>query len=172
MSQMPLAPPITLLPWLEWEQSLTNKLHVLAGDARLDVQGQCWLASDTWDETALALYDTPVMHREIVMWAFDAPCWYARTIMPKITYDSNRVLFDRLRTESLGALIFGDTPMTRRSLTHYPISPQSVEYAWLRPMWHQDAPVLWVRLSEFTTNGGGSFFLVEILLPGLMRYLS
>lgn len=171
-----------LLPWLCHEQFLTEKLKKTAGDARLEVLGQRWDMADDWDcahwAGTLAHQRTRVMHREIVMWAFDSPCWYARTVLPEATYLANPALFDRLQTQSLGHLIFHGTHITRVSLTSYGISAQSAEYAWLSEWMHQDTARLWVRSSEFSvletgdTHQTHSFFLVEILLPGLMRYLS
>ena len=160
-----------LLPWLVYEQSLTNKLHATAGDARLDVLDQRWELTNAWDQNILKLNSTQVMHREILMWAFDAPCWYARTILPAATWEANTALFDRLKTEPLGHLIFDSTEVKRGSLMHYMITPASVEYSWLNELMHQGESELWVRLSEFVVNDTHSFFLVEILLPGLFVYL-
>lgn len=164
--------PEQLHPWLIYEQSLTHKLKSTAGDARLEVLDQRWETSDTWDCCKLKLNTIQVLHREIVMWAFNSPCWYARTIIPDATWKANNTLFERLNTEPLGQLIFNSTDIKRASLVHYPISSISTEYQWLNPTLHQDAPTLWVRLSEFVVGGNHSFFLVEILLPRLLRYLS
>lgn len=169
-SSTPSEPPEHLIPWLIYQQSLTHKLHSAAGDARLDLLGQSWEASDAWDQSMLALNQLNVLHREILMWAFDTPCWYARTILPKATYEADALLFDRLRDEPLGHLIFNSPKIKRASLVHYPISPNSMEYAWLTPLMHQNVHLLWVRLSEFKIQSEHSFFLVEILLPGLLRY--
>ena len=167
------APPSPhLLPWLVYEKSLTQKLYKAAGDARLDVLEQRWELPDEWDRLALKLNAASVMHREILMWAFDTPCWYARTILPDTTFKANTALFNRLKTESLGHLIFDGTEIKRASLIHYMISSSSLEYSWLNHSMHQGASSLWVRSSEFVVNDRDSFFLVEILLPGLLRYLS
>ena len=161
-----------LLAWLIYEQSLTQKLKAASGDARLEVLEQRWELSDAWDQNTLNMDLSTVLHREILMWGLDTPCWYARTIIPDTTWQANRVLFDRLKKESLGQLIFNGTEIKRVSLMHYPITPSSIEYHWLNEAWHQAAPVLWVRLAEFVVNDHDSFFLVEILLPGLLRYMS
>lgn len=163
---------LKILPWLVYEQSLTQKLNDAAGDARLDVLDQQWELSDAWDQRVLKLDAMPVLHREILMWAYDTPCWYARTILPETTFKANTALFDRLKTESLGHLIFNGTEIQRVSLTHCMITPASPEYNWLNESMHKKSPALWMRLSEFLVNSHDSFFLVEILLPGLMRYIS
>ena len=193
-----IIPEPSLLSWLLHEQSLTEKLRNACGDAQLEVLAQRWQLPDHWDQSVLKLgsvdnsdladkpqdvglgimnYQQPldsasVMHREILRRAFDAPCWYARTILPLTTFNANATLFARLKTEPLGHLIFNGTQIQRASLQHYCISPASEEYSWLNESMHQGAEKLWVRLSEFFVNARDSFFLVEILLPGLSRYLS
>ncbi len=162
--------PTLLRPWLVHEQSLTQKLKTIAGEARLEIYDQRWEQSDAWDLYKLKLKNTHVLHREIIMWAFDSPCWYARTILPDSTYLANTRLFDRLKDEPLGQLIFNGTDIKRASFTQYEIFPSSMEYQWLSESLHQDASALWVRLSEFVVNDKSAFYLVEILLPGLLRY--
>lgn len=165
-------PPANILPWLAYTHSLTEKLNALTGNTRLDVLHQSWDKPNAWDLHVLSLDCDQVMHREIAMRSFDSVCWYARTILPLSTYQSNKVLFDRLQNESLGELIFKSQQIERLSLTHYAISPESIEYTWLNKNLHEDAPILWVRLSEFQVNHDSSFYLLEILLPGLLRSLS
>ena len=161
-----------LIPWLVYEQSLTQKLKIAAGDARMEVLDQRWDVPDVWDKNVLNIENTNVMHREILMWAWDTPCWYARTIIPDTTWQDNITLFDRLKSEQLGQLIFNGTDIKRVSLTHYSILPSSIEYKWLHESMHQGAPTLWVRLSEFKVHDRDAFFLVEILLPGLLRRIA
>lgn len=165
-SSVPNPPPdARLLSWLCHQQSLTEKLKAVAGDARLEILDQRWDA---------LLDSTRVMCREIVMWAFDSPCWYARTLIPQVTYHAHEALFERLQTESLGDLIFHGTDIKRASLVSYAIAQQSPEYAWVSKWRPQDAGWLWVRQSELRVSAAAQhpFVLKEILLPGLMRYLS
>ncbi len=164
------APPPSLLPWLVYEQSLTNKLHELAGDAHLAVLDQRKEQADAWDQNALKLKAGPVVHRQILIEAHGIPCWYARTVIPEGTWQSDTALFDRLKTESLGQLIFNGHKIKRETLTHYMITPSSPEYQWLNQTMHQDSSSLWVRLSEFRLTNGNPFFLLEILLPGLLHF--
>ena len=172
LSIHPNPPPPHLLPWLIHRESLTQKLIDVAGDAQMEVVNQQWEAPNQWDQQVLQCKTASVMHREIIMRSANHACWYARTILPDTTYQTNIALFDRLKKERLGNLIFNGTEIQRASLIHFMISPTSQEYTWLTPSLHQNASELWVRLSEFIVNKQHSFFLIEILLPGLMRYLS
>ena len=167
-----MKPPEILKPWLVHQQFLTEKLHAITNDTYLKVLDQRREAPDAWDISILKLKATQVIHRQILMCAYEAPCWYARTIIPDTTWLANTRLFDRLETESLGHLIFNGTEIQRAYLTHYMISPSSIEYGWLNESWHRGVSTLWVRQSEFVVNSKDSFFLIEVLLPGLLRYLS
>ncbi|WP_133127437.1 chorismate--pyruvate lyase family protein [Legionella nagasakiensis] len=163
-------PPNELLPWIVYQSSLTDKLKQEAGEANLTLLRQQWDSPDWWDEHVLTLKNDPVMHREILMCAEHEPCWYGRTIIPKQTYESDVTFFARLKKESLGQLIFDNEIIERISLMSYAINPQVIEYHWLTDVMHGHATILWARFSVFMIHKQFSFYLVEILLPGLMRY--
>ena len=162
--------PLSLLPWVTYQYSLTDRLQERAGNTCLQVLAQRWVAPDWWDKYVLRIEDETVLHREILMWAGQEACWYARTIIPKATYQANTLLFSRLQTESLGTLIFNEPQIKRVYLMHYSISQQSIEYHWLNQLLHGSSKTLWVRLSAFTVNDDSPFFLIETLLPALERY--
>ena len=165
------APPEFLLPWLTYTGFLTKKLKKEASDARLERIEQRWEPADWWDRCVLKRQYEQVLHRNIIMWAFDNPCWYARTIIPHTTYETDTALFDRLKNESLGHLIFSSVNINRCKMIHYPINAQSIEYHWLNKELRQKESTFWLRLSEFSVHDLWPFFLVEIFLPGLKRAL-
>lgn len=162
--------PPSLLPWLTYKQSLTKRLEEKAGNVCLDVLGQDWSAPDWWDKQVLHVTDEAVLHRQIVMRASNEPCWYARTVIPQTTYDVEKAMFERLNKESLGTLIFEEAKIKRASLFHYPINSLAIEYHWLTENMHCSADVLWARFSIFIIDKVHPFYLVEIMLPGIMRY--
>lgn len=162
--------PQLLLPWLTYQQSLTRRLETKAEGVKLEVLRQRVDYPDWWDKHVLQINEISVLHREIVMWAGATPCWYARTVIPKTTYENNPIFFDRLKNESLGALIFNEKKVERISLVYYPINNQTIEYHWLDETLHCQVIILWVRLSIFTIGRKLPFFLIEIMLPGLERY--
>ena len=175
-------PPKFLLPWINCDTFLTEKLKNKAGDARLQVLTHCWDEANEWDMKSLSIPKDPLIRREILMWAWDDICWYARTLIPSSTYHANPLLFDRLQNESLGNLIFHTTKIHRLHRVVYPIHKTSFEYSWLTERMRADADVLWVRRTTFGVQDSApaetmneipysfSFFLVEIFLPGLSRY--
>ena len=163
--------PNSLLPWIHYDGYLTEKLRDKAGDARLEVLFHGFGPRDEWDITVLSIADAQVLHREIVITACGVPCWYARTIIPATTYQADETFFERLKTESLGELIFHTTKVLRVERVCYSINENSSEYAWLNASLHGLTKTLWVRRTTFVVSGSFLFFLVEIFLPGLQVYL-
>ncbi len=160
-------PPEYQIPWLSYLDFLTLKLQTEAGDACLQVLNQQWGPCNSWDKDCLNIADERVMHREILMSAFDVPCWYARTILPHTTYQASMALFDRLQHESLGQLIFNSGVVARQTMMVYPIHPQSIEYHWVPEHISANATVLWGRLATFIVEKQHPFYLLEIILPGI-----
>ncbi|VEG90009.1 chorismate--pyruvate lyase family protein [Legionella spiritensis] len=163
-------PPTELLPWLTHKESLTEKLRQLAGEAKLQVLSQKKMMAGWWERYVLNVQEEWVIQRDILMQACQISCWYARTIIPEQVFEANRHFFDRLRSESLGALVFHEPEITRNQFKYYAIDKESLEFYW--PKRHEainDDETLWVRWSEFALNRRFSFYLAEILLPGLLK---
>ena len=162
--------PSALLQWVTYQHSLTKRLQEKAGHTQLQLLQQQWVVPNWWDKQVLHINNETVFHREILMSAGLDVCWYARTIIPETTYQAEPSFFDRLKTESLGDLIFSEPRVTRAYLIHYPICKQSIEYSWLSQLMHNNAMELWVRAAAFTFHDKYHFYLLEILLPTLGRY--
>lgn len=164
-------PPNELITWLCHQNSLTVKLRTQTGHAELEVLEQHWTLPSWWDKFALGLPTEAVLHRNIVMFSKQIPCWFARTIVPERTYCENSQFFDRLTQESLGVIIFNEPKIERTQLLNYPINKNCIEYHWIPPLIMNKNEQVWIRLSVFTIAEITRFYLVEILLPGLMRVL-
>jgi len=163
-----------LIPWLEHQGSITDKLKNLAGEAHLQRLKHTWELTDRWDQETLKLKpNLEVLHREILMWAHDKPCWFARTILPKTTYQAEEALFNRLETTPLGELIHHHPKIKRTIINPYPILPNSMEYIYLTHAFEVPITPLWGRCSTFTftlNTKQEEFYLLEIFLPDLLRY--
>jgi len=164
------SPTEALKIWLYYGLSLTEKLKSQSGEAELEVLNQNWSQPNWWDKYTLGLSE-PLIHRDILMFSRQIPCWFARTIIPSETFNTNRAIFDRLAEESLGSIVFNE-PSIRRELMHnYAINDRCLEYHWLPESLKNIKTVLDVRLSIYTIAEKASFCLVEILLPGLMKVI-
>lgn len=168
---VPANKPPLLKPWLDHTESLTDKLRHEAGDATLSVINQDYISPGWWDRFVLQINTPSLVQREIVISSRKNTCWYARTIIPDDTFEANELLFGRLKQESLGALIFGDTGITRHSMVTYFIDSKCIEYYWLSSAMRGNSQSFWARLSMFEINKASPFFLIEILLPGLLTAL-
>lgn len=157
-------------PWLHHKHSMTDKLKTFSNEVTLTLLNHTFEQANLWDQTQLLLKATDrVLHREILMLAGTIPCWYARTVIPQTTYDANGSPFTRLQSEALGDIIWSNPSIARTAMQRFEITPNSLEYTWLTPFMHENAPSLWVRLSTFAYLQQHPFYLLEILLPGLMK---
>lgn len=178
--------------WIFYTASLTEKLRFLAGDARLEVISHRVGLLDDWARTQVQNRDEVGLQREIVMWAHQRRCWYARTVIPQSTMQEDESLFARLSEEPLGQLIFSSPQIKRVNLSprllfgltgerlsaatqdkipslqciDYP----SVERQWLPTTWCLPSKRLWGRLSTFMLYEKYPFYLYEIFLPDLSDY--
>lgn len=163
-------PPQHLLPWLTCRTYLTEQLFAKSGDTSLQVLQQIWEPANEWDRDTFLLSEEKVLHRDIIVSAWNQPCWFARTILPNTTYQAHLSLFERLNHEPLGNLIFHSQVIQRLSLQHKPIGPYAPEYAWIPKTLPISQKQLWMRSSAFQVNNRALFYLIEILLPNLERY--
>ncbi len=162
-----------ILRWLTHQGSITNKLKLLTHDVRIEVLENTWETADNWDQKNLSLTSSSeVLHRNIVMWAEDTPCWYARTILPETAYQSEQALFDRLKHQALGELIHNHPDIKRTKIHPYTITPDMPEFEFLKAALQQNTPEtnLWGRISTFTIRNQFDFYLLEIFLPGVLKY--
>lgn len=165
-----LQPSPCLLSWLNYTESLTQRLRAQAQSVNLEVLQQGWQDADWWAEQILNLEKEPIFQREILMHTEKNCCWYARTLIPKTSYLGENALFLRLNNESLGDIIFNDPKIKRVQLKHYAVDEQCLEYHWLKK-WRSNLPkALWLRYSHFVINDVFPFYLVEILFPELEDY--
>ncbi len=165
--------PDALAPWLMHEASLTDKLKALTPDVKLQVLTNTWEETHPWDWSTLMLpRNITVLHRDVVMYAGDTPCWYARTILPLSVYKAEEALFERLKTEALGELIHTHPDIKRAHISPYRIRKTSTEYTYASEALpnHALGEMLWGRVSRFTLRTRHTFYLLEVLLPGLLKF--
>ena len=161
-----------LRPWVLCQDSLTDKLKTIACDVRLEVRHHIWGVSNSWDQDVLGIRaNERVLHREILMWASTDICWYARTLLPLSTYLAEEALFARLETQALGELIWHNPNIKRLSIQPFQINQHAAEYHFLTQSMHQNETPLWARLSTLAVRERFPFYLLEIFLPGLIKYL-
>jgi chorismate--pyruvate lyase len=180
-TNLKLAPP-QLLSWISSEDSLTDELLKITGDAELAVLSHLWVHSGWWDKYVLDIQNQFILQREIIMKSHDTPCWYARTIVQESVYHENTDFFNRLENCSLNVLLFKEKLASRQSKFIYSINKNDLEFHWIRkallhlnPMKGGMLPEdiqLWGRRSCFLINNQSPFYLIEFFLPGFLDVLS
>lgn len=159
-------------PWLTHTLSLTEKLRTMTGQAHIELMRQGWERASWWDTRVLGVDVDLVFKRNIIMRSHNNACWFATTIIPESTYDLEKPFFDRLEIGPLTPLVFNEPKVVRTGLFHYAIDAQCIEWYWaLREGLSLESPS-WVRLSTFRFLYSASFYLIEIMLPGLKKSIS
>ena len=154
--------PSVLRSWLYCESSLTDKLRMLTGDARLSIIREGFEAVDALDYRS----------REIEMYSHGVACWYAKTMIQLPVYLIHDYLFHRLNTEPLGALLY-DNPDIERTIMHIePLFSHQWPYELINASLTQGVQPLWMRQSTFSIKKRDTFTLTEVFLPGLLRIIA
>jgi chorismate--pyruvate lyase len=162
--------PQELKPWLLAQDSLTEKLSALTANIRVDVLKHDWRASSWWDKYVLNIPKSEVFVREIVMTAGSSKCWYARTVMPKDTYEQKKSLFECLGTNSLGTVLYAADDIQREHTLYYPIDEKTIEYQWIKQIHKNINQILWCRRSIYRIQSH-PLYLCEIFLPDMLELL-
>lgn len=165
-------PAAWLLPWLTHQTSITEKLEAVVDNVRLQRLSQCWMTPTWWDKYMLSIGEARMIAREVIMWAGESPCWYARTTIPESTYQADIALFKRLDTEPLGHLIFQGNRVERQTSQYYPIDERCIEFHWIKDSMRLGADILWARITTLKLYDDHPFYLMEIFLPPLEAFSS
>jgi chorismate lyase len=153
--------------WAEHQHSLTDKLVQLKGSSQLEVLFQNWIKPNWWDTYFLQINDELIYQREIIMRHNHTEYWYARTVIPETCYEAAPEFFDRLNSESIKNLIFGESQVSCSNRICYPVDEQCLEFYWVKKYMSDTKGTLWCRLAEYQFQHKASFYLMELLLPEL-----
>jgi chorismate--pyruvate lyase len=157
---------VELRTWLNYPQSITQFLALKSDNVVIEVLAQGFEAYESVFSDASRFWS-----REVIIRSHGQAVWYARTLVPELTFIKCAYFFSQLNTKSLGDLIFNNPDVERMALIHYPMSKVSQTYQWLPENIKPFADtVLWVRVSSFLLKNQYEFSLYEIYLPDLQRY--
>lgn len=167
LTPLKVKPSPAFMEWVNYQDSLTDKLKDLTGEVQLELKSQQWCDTDCWSKNILKISDELVFQREIIMSSHQIPYWYAKSIIPQQCYNVAPEFFDRLKTESIKKLIFNEERVTRTQMFNYAINKQCMEFYWVKKYIEQTEEILWVRIAQFCFQHTESFYLIEIMLPKL-----
>ncbi len=167
--KLPNKLPNHLLAWASLESVLSDRLKQVSGEAKLTVLTQQFERTCWWARQSLSVVDDRMFRRDIVMTSKGTPCWFARTLIPKATYQAHQAIFTRLENEPLTNLLYGKTSIERIDLFAYALNANCMEYYWMDASLSEKQPTLWARISTFQLPSEHRFYLVEVFLPGLER---
>ena len=160
--------PQGLKEWMHARGSLTQKIAHYSHDTRIQLIQNDWARTTWWDLHVLDIRPQTAFIREILMMVDGRPWWYARTLIPKRTFEQKSALFQQLNTTSLGNILFNDDKIRRVDLIYYPIDKNYIEYHWALKETANDPKILWSRRTVFDVNEF-PLYLMEIFLPSMLE---
>ncbi len=165
-----IVPPPGLKIWLDHPTSITDKLKTYHSNVYLTCLSQDWATQDPWEQQHIPA--TKIFRREILMYAAEDACWYARTMIPETTYLLDQSRFERLKTEPLGQIIWHASDIQRQNMIQFSLHQISLLYQYIAqiPQLKISETYLWGRLSTFIIKQQLPFYLLEIFLPELQHY--
>ena len=162
--------PANLVSWLTETGSLTRRLQKIdAGGFSVQLLGGHWLPSLPDETDILGITNTELVYqREVRLMLGNTAAVYARTLIPRATFNAMRHRFLSLGNQSLGEMLFTDPTVERGSIDVACLKPGQ----WLYEMATGEEKIrpdeLWARRSSFYLKG--KVLLVnEIFLTDLIR---
>lgn len=162
--------PAALRPWLAEPGSLTRKLrdHNQV-DFSVLLLGNSWIRPLADEAVKLGSRVSCLAYqREVLLMDGELPNVYARTIVPRATYQAMPFRFNQLGNQPLGEMLFSDPHVKRGEIEIAQFHPGD----WLYDLALFDLPlrvdVLWGRRSVFYLNGW-PLLVNELFLPTLLR---
>jgi chorismate lyase len=107
--------------------------------------------------------------REVLLHCAGVPWVYARTIIPRATLTGEERRLARLRTRSLGAVLFADASTRRDETEIARLTPDDRLYQSAARACDDLPPVLWARRALFRLHDK-PLLVNEIFLPPLGKY--
>ncbi len=160
--------PDYLASWLTDSGSLTMRLKSHhQNDFSVQVLGHQW-AKPLIDECHLLSMRTSVLayQREVYLMDGDAATVYARTIVPRATFNAMQYRFKRLGNQSLGEILFTDPAVWRAPIEIARLRPGQWLYNRALLQATHRPPALWGRRSAFYLSDR-KLLISEIFLPAL-----
>ncbi len=144
----------SLLYWLHYQQSLTEKVTELGYKVDVLVLREQWVLN--------------LFKRDVLIHCDGVPCWYGRTIIPKKTYQLKEKKFHQLGTAPIGSILYhsNDIILKKRRFFNWQSHwyHSLTESTVLKP--HQ--PLMWARANTFKLKQS-PLYLMELFLPELIN---
>ncbi len=149
-------PPTETWEWMQTKTSITEKAKHECQSVRLELLDERWAHHDD-------RFSGDVFIREINMYCDEKLAWYARTKIPKKTYESRADKFKSLHGQPIAKILYNDPEITREDFVYAYLTPAMPEYQWaIKNAREKPLPdYLWARKSVFRIEGE-PLYLMEI----------
>ncbi len=160
--------PANYLPWLLDTASLTQRLiEACSGEFRVRVLDQSWDRPRRGEAQVLDMRPHGrALVRQVHLLCGGRPWVYARTILPRTTLTGPERRLARLKSRSLGAVLFADPTMQRGRTEIVRLRPADGLYALAAQGFDSPPAEIWGRRTVFRLRGK-PLLVSEFFLPGI-----
>jgi chorismate--pyruvate lyase len=160
--------PARYLPWLRDSGSLTQRvIGACSGEFCVQVLSQAWERPRPDEARALGMRThAHALVRQVQLLCGNVPWVYARTIIPRATLTGAERRLARLKSRSLGAVLFSDPSMRRGRIEIAQLRPGDSLYDLATRELTSPPAEIWGRRTVFQL-GGKPLLVSEFFLPGI-----
>lgn len=155
--------------WLLYSASFMKKLQQYGVSPRIKVLRQHW-KFPTWHEKQALHMKTRAyaLIREVLIYSEGKKWMYARTVFPRQTLTGQQRCLARLKTRSLGSILFKDPTLERDPFDVTCLLPEMPFHQFVTQQANIIADAIWGRRSRFVLRGK-PLLLSEFFLPDIMQ---
>ena len=165
-----IQPPAALQPWLYAKGSITQMARQRCADVSLDLLHNDWSSISQAERQYYSMREHRAFLREINMICDGDIWWYARTLIPQVTYDARLVAFDALDDIPIGTILFSDPEIKRLDLQVSDLNQEHPIRQWAGAALPYYVNRCWIRYSLYHIQGL-PLYMHEVFLPQMIDSL-
>lgn len=153
--------------WLADSSSMTKRLRAQCQNTlKIEVIEHRWAQATDQDSTYLSLSpNTKIINREVILYCYDQPWMYARTVLPYQLVEAVGTELIELGERPIGELLFADPDMTRSEFEVAELTNGNTEYNRATRFAKVNDVSLWARRSIFDLPHQGQLAITEVFFP-------
>jgi len=161
--------PVSLGEWLLYSASFMKNLQQYDVSPRIKVLRQRWQLPTLQEKKALNMTTRAyALIREVLIYSEGKKWMYARTVFPHQTLTGQQRCLARLKTRSLGSVLFKDPTLERDPFDVTCLLPDMPFHRFVTQQANMTAEAIWGRRSRFVLRGK-PLLLSEFFLPDIAR---
>ena len=162
--------PNVLGDWILYPGSFMKRLQRYGAESpRIQLLRQAWQFPAPGEKAELGMTERAyALIREVLIQSEGKKWMYARTVFPRSTLTGKQLCLARLKTRSLGSVLFKEPTIQRSSFDVVCLSKNMLFHQYVLQQAKLDVDTLWARRSTFVLHQK-PLLLTEVFLPDVEK---